>query len=340
MIRIKDAGVLFSARHPILFALTFGMIKSLESIAYDEVVTGGKSYAQLRKELKPLYGKVRRDIAKGHICLLGILAAAAVLIREHYFITIIALPVFAVMTGYILAYIHLFVHAAAHYELHPDKTTNDRISNLLVGVFFGLAVKKYRKIHWLHHTHLGTTHDSEHSYFNELNVFFLLKSITGIHTILVIFSRGKTAGQFEEPGSLPYFALYTFIFHSILLLLLWLTGGWLLVFTWLCGLLIIFPLFATIRQLMEHRDVKASGKINYSQTDHGKISRLFGNNLVDRSFGAAGFNKHLLHHWDPGISYTRLKDVERFLESCPKTSVIIRESKTSYFKTFIALFKF
>ena len=112
-----------------------------------------------------------------------------------------------------------------------------------------------------------------------------------------------------------------------------------MLFTWLAGLIIVFPVFATIRQLMEHRDIHASGKINYQDTDHGKISRLFGEGLIDSSFGGAGFNKHLLHHWDPSVSYTRLREVENFLMNCPETSGIIQQSKTSYLKTFIALFK-
>jgi len=317
------------------------MKNSLESIAYEEVTgVGGKSYAALRRELKPAYSKVFKDLAKGYFFLLLVLITDAILIQYGYFKTIIALPVSAVLLGYILAYLHLFIHAAAHYDIHPDKTKNDRISDLFIGVFFGIPVKRYRKIHWQHHTHLGTKDDSEHSYFNELNLLFLLKSITGIHTLSVIFSRAKTSSRLETPASSLYYNIYTVLIHAALLFVLYLSGGLLLVFTWLAALVIVFPVFATIRQLMEHRDIHASGKVNYKDTDHGKVTRLFGDNLIDSSFGAAGFNKHLLHHWDPTISYTCLNEVENFLKNSPKTSGIIRESRTSYLKTFIALFKF
>ncbi len=318
------------------------MINSLESIAYNEVIsTEGKSYALLRKELAPVYSKVRNDMVKGYLFLLLVLFIDIILVRFGYFKTIIALPVSALVIGYILAYLHLFIHAAAHYELHTSKAKNDLISDLFLGIFFGIAIKKYRKIHWLHHTHLGTKNDSEHSYFNELNIFFLLKSITGIHTLSVILSRGKTSGQFDNQSlSSKYYSLYTIAFHLAWNLLLYFAGGWQLVFAWLAGLIIVFPVLATLRQLMEHRDVDAPGNVNFQETDHGKVSRLFGDNFIDSSFGAAGFNKHLLHHWDPSISYTRLGEVENFLKKCPETAGIIHDSKTSYLKTFIALFKF
>jgi fatty acid desaturase len=233
----------------------------------------------------------------------------------------------------------LFVHAAAHYEIHPNKSKNDRISDLFIGVLFGIPVKKYRKIHWLHHENLGKKDDPEHSYFNELNLLFLVKTITGLHTLSIILSRNKTVTRTDPKKNFLTHALYTFFFHAVTLFVLFIAGGWLLLLTWLAGLVIVFPVLATLRQLLEHRDTLAQKKVDYTETDHGKISRLFGEGIFDSSFGAACFNKHLLHHWDPTISYTRLQEVEDFLKNCPETAAIIKKSKTSYLKTFIALFK-
>jgi hypothetical protein len=42
----------------------------------------------------------------------------------------------------------------------------------------------------------------------------------------------------------------------------------------------------------------------------------------------------MIHHWDPQISYTRLKDIEKFLADCEKTSLIIQSSRTTYTKVF------
>ncbi|MEP6728392.1 MAG: fatty acid desaturase [Bacteroidota bacterium] len=316
------------------------MKDSLENIEFTAVInSNGKTYAALRKELKPVYNKVIWDIVKGYIFLVLIFAANAILIRSGLFRAVIAVPVSVFLAGYCLAYLHLFIHAAAHYDIHPDKSKNDKISDLFIGVLFGIPVKKYRKIHWLHHTNLGKKNDSEHSYFNELNITFLLKCITGLHTLSVILSRGKTFQQAETQKFSWSYTAYVFLFHTLLLFALFFAGGWPLLLIWLGALLIIFPLLATLRQLLEHRDLRAGRKVNYAETDHGQINRLFSKNILDSSFGAAGFNKHLLHHWDPTISYTRLQEVEDFLEKCPETASIIQESKTSYLKTFIALFK-
>lgn len=317
-----------------------GMKNNLENISFHEVLNqNGTNYVSFRKSLKPSYGKVIVDLSKGYLFLLLLFTVTLIVIRYDTFWSFVAIPVSAFLIGYVLAYLHLFIHAAAHYNLHPKKQLNDRISDYMIGIFFGIEQKKYRKIHWMHHNDLGTKEDTEHSYFNELNTLFLLKCLTGMHTILVILGRKKHNAQAENAHSSVRFALSIIIFHSVLVSILFLLGGWKLLVAWLVGLLIFFPAFAAVRQLLEHRDTKASKTINYHETDHGKVSRLFGKGIIDSSFGAAGFNRHLLHHWDPTLSYTTLPTVEDYLRKCPETSSIIEKSKTSYIKTFLALFK-
>ena len=316
------------------------MKNNLENISFEEVVSpDGITYATFRKNLKPAYRKAIRDILKGHCFLLLALTTITLLIKSGLFTTIMIFPA-ALVIGYILAYLHLFIHAAAHYNLHPVKHINDRISDYAIGVFFGIQQKKYRRIHWMHHAKLGTKDDTEHSYFSELNIAFLVKCITGIHTISVIISRQKGNHlSAKSKSSIIAFGLWSLLFHLSLLSILFLLGGWELLISWLTGLVVVFPSLATIRQVLEHRDLHASRTTNYRETDHGKVSRLFGKGIIDSSFGAAGFNRHLLHHWDPGVSYTSLPDIEDYLLNCPETSDILKESKTSYWKTFIALFK-
>lgn len=319
--------------------IMYCMKNNLENISFEEVADpDGTSYITFRKNLKPAYRKVKTDITKGHFFLLLTLTTIALLIKSGLFTTIMLFPA-ALVIGYILAYLHLFIHAAAHYNLHPVKHINDRISDYAIGIFFGIQQKKYRKIHWMHHVNLGTKDDTEHSYFNELNIAFLVKCITGIHTFSVIVNRRRKNDLSKKSRSSIIVSLCTIVFHGSLLTILFWLGGWKLLAAWLTGLLIVFPSLATIRQLLEHRDLHASRKTNYKKTDHGKVSRLFGKGIMDSSFGAAGFNRHLLHHWDPSVSYTSLPDIEDYLSNCPKTSNIIKESKTSYWKTFIALFK-
>lgn len=316
------------------------MVNNLENISYLTVkAPDGKTYAQLRKELKPSYLKPLLDIAKGYFFLMLILLAAALLIRNYIINFLLVVPVCAILTGYVLAYLHLFIHAASHYDLSPNKKRNDLYSNLFLGVLFGINIHNYRKIHWQHHLRLGTKTDTEHTYFNELNFGFILKTISGYHTVKVILSRLQTTKNKPTANASVGFGIYCILFHSGMFCLLYLWAGWQLLLIWVLALVFVFPFFGSLRQLLEHRDPKADGHINYALTNHGKISRLFGENMVDRSFGAAGFNRHLLHHWDPVISYTCLKEAEGFLTHCPETASVIAKSKTTYIKTFLLLFK-
>jgi len=317
------------------------MKSDLENISLESVFNlDGTNYLTFRKNLKPSYKKTFFDVAKGYFFLALIFFVSLLLIKSGLRIAIAAFPVCALLIGYNLAYLHLFIHAGAHYNLHPNKQKNDRISDYFIGVFFGIRQKDYRKTHWMHHANLGMKNDSEHSYFNELNTIFLLKCMLGIHTISVFLSRQKDISRSDKSGFTLFFNMYVILFHGLLLTILFFLGGWKLLLIWLAGLLIVFPTLAAIRQLLEHRDFEASGTTNYQETDHGKVSRLFGGGFIDNSFGAAGFNRHLLHHWDPTVPYTSLSKIEDFLLNCPETSNIIKENKTSYLKTFLALFKF
>lgn len=315
------------------------MQDNLEDIAFSEVVNrSGLCYTQLRRELHPVYKKAWRDIAKGYCWLFALLALCVWLLRGSLVSPFLLVPIAAFAVGYCLAFLHLFIHAAAHYDLHPLRQKNDVLCDYLLGVLFGIRIKPYRKIHWQHHLRLGKTDDSEHSYFNELNLSFLLKCITGLHVLSVLRSRARARSK-EDPVQSPAFRAYVLLVHISVLLVLWIAGGWALEIIWIAALAIVFPLFATLRQLMEHRDTRASGKVNYGEHEHGKVSRLFGTGLIDSSMGGAGFNRHMLHHWDPLVPYTRLAEVEQFLLECPSTEKLVRISKTSYRRVFFQLFK-
>jgi hypothetical protein len=54
------------------------------------------------------------------------------------------------------------------------------------------------------------------------------------------------------------------------------------------------------------------------------------------TLGGAGFDRHLLHHWDPQVSYTRLPELERFLLNTKASAAL--SAKESYISTFKRLF--
>jgi hypothetical protein len=52
--------------------------------------------------------------------------------------------------------------------------------------------------------------------------------------------------------------------------------------------------------------------------------------------GGVGFNRHLLHHWDAGVSYTRLGELEDWL-STTNVAGILSERQTTYAAAFLRL---
>ncbi len=312
------------------------MQNNLEGISFDEVADSkGTSYSDFRKSLQPRYSKVFFDITKGYFFLLLIAGSTIFLTYQIPLARWIIVPFSSILIGYIAAYLALFIHEAGHYNIHPAKKANDRLAIIFLCLPFGLSLRSYRKIHWQHHVHLGTPGDTEISYFNALTKMFLLETFTGIHLLQTIMRKENdsvlTKEQLQESRLM---LLAGSILHIIILTAAFITGNWPFAIAWVLGFGIFFPFFATIRQILEHRDELAKQDSNFHKQPHGKLSRLFVHTIISSSFGSAGFTRHLIHHWDPTISYTRLKDIEIFLMNCELTAVIIQSSRTCYTKVF------
>lgn len=308
------------------------MVNNLEELIYHEVVNSkGETYTEFRKKLIPVYQKVLLNIMTGYIFLAAVVTITIYFQNRFPGWNILSVPVGASCTGYIIAYLISFVHEAGHYNLHPDKKLNDLLASIFLCSWIGLSIKSYRKIHWQHHLFLGSTNDTETSYFHPLNKAFFWEILTGIHLFRTIIKKeGSEILTQPQKKAAKKMLLTGFLIHSIIITATLLTGHWAFTLTWILAFGLFFPLFATLRQILEHRDELAKSSVNYYNKPHGKISRLFFTNLLSSSFGAAGFTRHMLHHWDPHISYTRLKEVEEFLFDSEKTKPIINHSKTSY----------
>jgi fatty acid desaturase len=111
---------------------------------------------------------------------------------------------------------------------------------------------------------------------------------------------------------------------------------WPLSAAWAIGFLVFLPFFFSVRQVLEHRGDMADRRVNYHRVPHGAENRLFGDGLVASTFGGAGFNRHLLHHWEPQVSYTRLKDLERYLMDTELAEALAAR-RTTYLRTFCRL---
>ncbi len=320
------------------------MVNDLENVPMKLVISdSGESYVSFRKSLVPKYSIVWRDIFIGYLFIVLSVLSALYLERvyDQNVFVILLFPLLGVLIAFWVANIQLFVHEAAHHNIHPNKKVNDTLANLFLGCLTGLNIEAYRKTHWKHHQNLGQTDDSENSYFNGLTFIFLLKIFTGLHVLGVLKNRNRLeSGQTAASNRLQKIALVQgMLFHLVILSILFFNGYVFTAIIWIISIGVFYPFFATIRQLLEHRDEKAKKDENFFEVNHGKVSRLFQDGVFAFFFGGAGFNRHMIHHWDPSVSYTRLADVERFLEKTESCGEIIQASRTTYLKTFLRLIK-
>ena len=169
--------------------------------------------------------------------------------------------------------------------------------------------------------------DTEVSYRNRLNPGFLLTMLTGVHALRVFRSRKQQpgAGRKRQPDRLrPLLA--GGCAHGAILLALVIAGWWPAAVAWIAGVAIFFPFFATMRQLLEHRPAAGDGGAN-------AVTRLFADGPFAGVFGGAGFNRHMLHHLEPQVSYTRLADLEHFL-AATSAKAELDARRSTYWKAF------
>jgi fatty acid desaturase/putative flippase GtrA len=277
--------------------------------------TGG-DYQRLLKSLRPAYARVWRDIGLGYAALVALLVVVS--LPAPLWVRVPAVLAGAPLIGYAVAFLQLFIHEGAHFNLHRDRAWNDRLTDVFVSWQVGGGVKAYRRTHFAHHSQLGGVDDTERSYFNALTGSFLIQMLTGVHAVRVFIGRirAPAADTPAEGAGLEGVARLTvgMIVHLALMAGLFVLGGWPPVLAWALGVGVFYPFFATLRQLLEHRSARADPRTDYSRTAHGAHTRLFRDGPLAATFGGAGFSRHLLHHWEPHISYTRLKELEVYLE--------------------------
>jgi fatty acid desaturase len=285
-------------------------------------------YAIFRRSLAPHFPTVWKDIALGYMALAAILGVTS--LASGIFAGLAAAVVGAVFIGFTIAYLQLFIHEAAHWGLAKDRARSDKLANILIAWHVGTSIAAYRKVHFEHHRHLGRDGDEELSYRYPLSWKLLFEMVTGIHAVRILLMRSKAPKPASQASSKAPL-LRGVAVHGALLLSLLALGAWPAALAWCGGMAIFFPVFATLRPLLEHRPAKSDSKI--LSNDRLSVTRVFDDGLFARIFGGAGFNRHLLHHWEPSISYTRLADLDHYL-SATSIGSIVDERRTTYRQAF------
>jgi fatty acid desaturase len=311
------------------------------SIKRELVDENGMPYREFRRSLTPRWGSVWAQIGLRYAALLGILAAlAAFADLSPAGVALAALG--GVAIGYTVATLSLFFHEAAHYNLVRGRRRNDRAANLVIAWMYGRPIAAYRRTHLQHHRDLGTTMDAENSYFEALGAGYLAAGLFGIKAMRSLrryreIERAEL-GQTGEGATarIAWIAVTAAAALGVAAALWLVLGAPLAAAAWLWGLLFVYPFFASLRQLLEHRSEGADREVDYQQVDHGPVNRLFGDGPIASTLGSAGFNRHALHHWEPTVSCTRLKDLEAYLSRTP-LEPSLRKRRTTYADTFLRL---
>lgn len=301
----------------------------------------GERYVVFVRDLKPRYAIVYRDIAVGYV-LLAVSFGLTVIAPAWGIPKLIAAPLGACLVGYWVAYLQLFLHEGAHYNLAGTKDQSDRICDFAISWLIGTKIRVYRPVHFQHHRQLGTTSDTEFTYFFPLNLLFFLKAAFAIRAIEVLLFRHASTEQnaavaAKDKGAFLSLLAGATVHAAIVAISLYL-GWWWAALAWILGMGIVFPTFGSLRQLLEHRDDAAPATTDFQTRNHGAYTRLFGNDVFSATFGGAGFNRHLLHHWEPQVSYTNLPALEAFLEGT-EIKRVMDLRRTTYFETFRRLWR-
>lgn len=285
--------------------------------------TGG-TYGRYRNTLTPRFAVVWRDIGFGYAALAAIFPAVGSV--DGLLPGLAAATLGAIGVGIAIAYLQLFIHEAAHANLAATRRASDRIGDALIAWQVGTSVAAYRATHFDHHRHLGHARDGERSYVHALTPRLIVAMLTGIHAIRIFAARGNA----PKAGGSKLPLLRGAAIHAALLATLVALGAWPAALAWLGGLAIVYPFLATLRPLLEHRPAGADA---LRRGDSAAVTRMFADGPIARIFGAAGFDRHLLHHWEPQVSYTRLAELDAYLS---RTSLgpILDSRRTTYAQAF------
>jgi fatty acid desaturase len=295
----------------------------------------GQSWADYRSNLKPRYAKVWLDIGAAYLNLaaaLTVFASTELWFEQGKYFLLPVVPLGSLWVGFWLHSLACLFHEATHYGLLSNRMRNDWAANLVIGSLLGSGIKSYRRIHWIHHARLGSTEDTETSYFQPLTLRSLARDLTGRYQLNMLFGYlKKEAGGRPKPASSKSALAIAGLIHLGISLGLLISGCPLTGLMWASTFGVCYPMWNRIRQTLEHRSYRANDKVDYRLVDHGAENRMFGSDIFSRNFGPAGFNRHLLHHWDPAISYTQFDAMEAFLLQTPYGATI-EETRTTYWR--------
>jgi fatty acid desaturase len=200
-----------------------------------------------------------------------------------------------------------WVHEGAHFNLVPNRRWNDRLTNLLAGIWFALPVRVYRDVHFAHHrkseffvpddpdtAFLGV--DSRRSFWSGV-----LSDLTGL-TILRQFLRFEVN---EHKASQRGALVLSAVANGAILVGSYQVGNLYAPLIYYVSLATLYPLLNRLRTYGQHVTVDGAGR---SQFAGSGTSRTIDAGLLDRIFYTSPrLMYHHEHHLSPYLPYRALR---------------------------------
>ena len=299
------------------------------------------SYLEFRRSLKPAYGRLWCALAAINLGLIAAILVPLLFVERVGMATGIALVAsLALVIGFLQYLLSLLGHASGHGDLAPDRQVNDALANALIFPITGLSVSEYRRVHFAHHRLLGRAGDPEDGYREPLDLMFLVRSVTGMRTVNAVLrhaggaveSADESASGLRKTGLVTPSRVVALCIHITAIVLPALHGAWFCSVAWMLAFGIVMPSLTALRLVLEHRPSPS----DIALLEGDAVTRCFRGGWFTSLFGAAGFRSHLIHHWDPQIHCTRLRDVERYLQTTGAAEAL-RAAMSTYPRTFAQL---
>jgi fatty acid desaturase len=269
------------------------------------------------KELSQLQpGRAARDIALSWALIVA--SWALVAWRTEWWTIIPAVVVIGTR------YYALFVigHDALHRRLHPDRATNDLISDIFIFAPLGAITRLNNRNHLAHHQHLATELDPDrhkHACFNKTDLTELLGYLSGITSIVrsarhVFLPSGRQpAGGARDDGYSPrdlgiLAGVQAVLIGGLSLVFGW--WGWLLL--WVTPVYMFTYLGDSIRSFAEH----SHPQNDVAADEHRLLT--YDSNVIERAFFAPmNMNYHAAHHLWVSIPYYNLPTADAEMREHP-----------------------
>jgi len=308
------------------FGATYAQIKRIRGCE-------GLTYEEFRSQLKPRFLRAWIQILVCYACLFSLMLLLSLTSAFSWQLQIVIGLAASIFVGLGVAFLNLWIHEAAHFNLHPSRSKNDFLTRIFLSSVIGNDIKSYRTVHMQHHKNLGKFEDPERSYYDRLDINFIISSLFGVRA-LKVFSLYKMSGSkaHKVRAKSRLMLIIAAVIHLAIIGAALAFSAYAAAIAWTVGVLAVFPFFGALRQLLEHR--RADPQFLPGTKEHGAMNRTFGPGPLASILGGAGFNRHVIHHWDPNLSCTCFREAETFFRSS-EIAALYESSRSTYASAFV-----